>query len=191
MTERELRTLQQRYEALVKTNGKLSTNNDEIQHEVTTLKQKCHSYDAEIKDLKMKEAKLKAQLDEATKTCEELSRLRVVIANMQKRVDNAFKDLELKDEVIEQLKHEKEDLRRDCDAYSREVESYKVSLQSTARENDRLNEDLKAAKREIINYENSTRKLEEEIVHHKEEIGTYQGRVQKLTQTIQKHKNQV
>ena len=68
-----------------------------------------------------REAKLKAQLDEATKTCEELSRLRVVIANMQKRVDNAFKDLELKDEVIEQLKHEKEDLRRDCDAYAREV----------------------------------------------------------------------
>ena len=66
-------------------------------------------------------------MDEATKTCEELSRLRVVIANMQKRVDNAFKDLELKDEVIEQLKHEKEDLRRDCDAYAREVGSFSVS----------------------------------------------------------------
>ena len=186
-TEREMNVLQKKYESTSNQNEKLSTSNEELGRELEITKQRYTQYDSKIKELKLKESQLKSQLEEASKTSEELNRLRTVIANMQKRVDIAFTDLECKDECIQQIRNEKDNFRKDCENYSREIDTYKVSLETAVREKERLSKELKTSIRRIDDCEISIGKLKEENSQYKEDISAYEARVPILKQSLQKH----
>ena len=130
---------------------------------------------------------MKSQLDEAFKNREDLSRIKTLLSELQRRLEVAMQDLEQKDSLIGQLRNEKDNLRRDCDKYERESESCRSTLESTVREKERLNKELMTGNRKIADCEIEIHRLQDDNLQVRKLLNSFETKVPVLEQALQKH----
>ena len=89
--ERELYILQKKSMKLEKELEKLGRENNEMEREINANRARHLQHDSLIQELKRKEQAMKQQLDEALKHREELNRVKIIVVELQKRLDASLK----------------------------------------------------------------------------------------------------
>jgi len=187
--ERELYMLQKKLVSVEKDNDRLNRDNHDKAREIDLCRGNANKQESIIQTLKRKETELKAQLDEAFKNREDLTRIKTLLSELQRRLEVAMQDLEQKDSLIAQLKNDKDYIRRDCEKFERDNESCKSSLDSATREKERLSKELMGSSRKIADYEISVRQLYDENIQIKKLLNSYESKMPVMEQALQKHQH--
>ena len=175
--------------ALDKENDRLLHDSNDQQREIEQIRASSSKHESTVQTLRRKENDLKAQLDEAFKNREDLSRIKILLSELQRRLEVAMQDLEQKDLLIGQLRTEKDHLRRDCEKFERDNESCKSSFESAVREKERLNKELMTGNRKIADCEIEIHRLHDDNLQVRKLLNSYETKVPVLEQALQKHQS--